>query len=156
MKPCCSIGLICSDRFSTPDGVAGVPRMPFDGQLALGHVPIVPDRATLTGLDLRSSAPLRSILPRAMACMSPLMTSGPRPSSPTWPPSTGRAASASPAANRAGFRGRQFLVGIEMSGYHSPHLPAVQPGGSRRRINHAATSVAAIRDINHFSASRST
>src|SRR6266496_1255394 len=58
--------------------VAGVPRMPVEGQPP-GRVPIVPGSAMLTGFLRMSSVPLRCIVPRAIACMSPLTTSGTRP-----------------------------------------------------------------------------
>ena len=47
-----------------------------------------------------------------------------------------------------------FLSGPRMSGYHSPHFPAVQPGGLDGAWTTWATSVAAIRDFSRDGVSR--
>src|SRR5437762_2221181 len=103
--------------------------MPLDGQPA-GRVPAVPDSATLTGLRLRSREPLRDIFASAMACMSPLTTSGTRPFI-FDNAAIRRSCCLSQPDCQYGFGMEivSFLSGPRRSGYHSPHLPAVHPGG---------------------------
>src|SRR5207302_7152741 len=138
------------------EGVAGVPRMPVDGQPP-GRVPIVPGSATLIGWLLKSSAPLLSMVPRAIECMSPLTTSGTRPFIAESAAIRRSCCLSQPdCQNGLGIAVVSLRSGPRMSGYHSPHLPAVQPGGLEGACTRCETSVAAVLALSHFSASGST
>src|SRR5262249_14965941 len=124
-----STGLLSGTNGKPAEGFAGVPRMPLDGHPP-GQVPMVPGKATLIGLALKSSLPLPSMVPSATECMSPLTTSGTRPFIADIA-AISRSCCLSQPACQYGFAVAVVSLrsGPSTSGYHSPHLPAVHPGG---------------------------
>ena len=104
-----------------PRKADGQPRSP---------VPSGPDRITLTGFFEKSRLPLRSVHPSAIACRSPERTSGIRPGMATIS-AIQAVVLLEPAALPMGFG--TSVVSLpslpKMSRYHSPHLPALHPGG---------------------------
>ena len=145
------MGGTVSSRSRCEDGEEPTPRT-TDGKPP-GAVPTGPVRTVVTGFAVRSNVPERRILPEPTAWRSPLTTRGLRARMLDIAP-TSRSCCLSHPSCQKGFGTavvRAPASESRMSGYHSPHFPALHPIGFEGAWTTCRTPAEAVRASSHSS-----